>query len=264
MLLCMDIGNTNITLGLYHEDTPWSGDPVAHWRISTDHQKTADEYGMLLVSLLGHVELPLQDINDVIMASVVPPVGDTFIEMARSYLSLDPLVVGAGVKTGVSVRYDNPRDVGADRVVNAAAAYRLYGGPTCIVDFGTATTFDALSQRGEYLGGAIAPGIHAAADALYTRTAKLPRIGTDLQRPSRAIGTNTVDSMRAGVFFGYVSLVEGMVERFRGELGPNMRVIATGGLATVIAREATAIEAVDLWLTLKGLRLIYDLNREAA
>jgi len=168
-------------------------------------------------------------------------------------------VVGAGVKTGVAVRYDNPYEVGADRVVNAAAAYRLYGGPACIVDFGTGTTFDALSATGDYLGGAIAPGVRVAAEALFQRTAKLPRI--DLSRPRKAIGTNTADSMRSGILFGYVGLVEGMVERFRRELGPGMRVIGTGGLAKMIAQETHVIEVVDPWLTLRGLQIIYELNR---
>ena len=179
--------------------------------------------------------------------------------MLRAYLQQEPLIVGSGVKTGVAIRIDNPREVGADRVVNTAAAFRLYGGPACIVDFGTATTFDALSANGEYLGGAIAPGVRLAADALFRGTAKLPRV--DLQRPAHAIGTNTVDSMRSGILFGYVGLVEGMVARFRLELGPTMRVIGTGGLASVIAQETRVLEIVDPWLTLKGLRLIYELNR---
>lgn len=257
MLLCIDIGNTNIVLGVYRDD-----DLITHWRISTDHQKMPDEYGMLLVNLLQHHRLSPGDIDAVALASVVPPVTDLFVEMCRDYLSLTPLIIGSGVRTGVAIRYDNPREVGADRVVNAAAAYRIYGGPTCVVDLGTATTFDALSARGEYLGGAIAPGIRIAAEALFLRTAKLPRI--DLQRPPKAVGTNTVDSMRSGILFGYVGLVEGMVARFRQELGPDMHVIATGGLAGVIAQETDVIEAVDPWLTLKGLRIIYELNRGAS
>jgi type III pantothenate kinase len=253
MLLCVDIGNTNIVMGLYRGD-----ELVTHWRISTDHQKMPDEYGLLLLSLMAHHGFQAGDVDGIALASVVPPLTDTFIEMLRQYLKVEPLVVGAGVKTGVPIRYDNPRDVGADRVVNAVAGYRLYGGPACIVDFGTATTFDAISAKGEYLGGAIAPGIRVAAEALFQRAAKLPRI--DLQRPPHAIGTNTVDSMRSGIFFGYVGLVEGMVARFRAELGPEMRVIATGGLAGVVAQETKVIEVVDPWLTLKGLRMIYLLN----
>ena len=254
MLLCIDIGNTNIVMGLYRED-----ELLTHWRISTDHQKMPDEYGMMLLNLMALCELSPKDVDGVALASVVPPVTDVFGEMLREYLNLVPLVVGSGVKTGVAIRYDHPREVGAFRVVNAAAAYRLYGGPACIVDFGTATTFDALSAKGEYLGGAISPGIRVAAEALFQRTAKLPRI--DLQRPSKAIGSNTVDAMRSGILFGYVGLVEGMVSRFRDVLGPDMRVIATGGLATVISKETDAIQFVDQWLTLKGLKLIYELNR---
>lgn len=255
MLLCVDIGNTNIVMGLYRGD-----ELLTHWRISTDHAKMPDEYGMLLMDLLAYHRLDAQEIDGAALASVVPPVTDIFQEMLHRYLGLEPLVVGSGVRTGVAIRYSNPREVGADRIVNAAAAYRLYGGPACIVDFGTATTFDALSARGEYLGGAIAPGIRVAAEALFQRTAKLPRI--DLKRPPCAIGNNTIDAMRSGVLFGYVGLVEGMVARFRAELGPEMRVIATGGLAQIIATETKVIEKVDPWLTLKGLRIIYLLNRE--
>ena len=255
MLLCVDIGNTNITMGLYRGQ-----ELVTHWRLYTDHHKMPDEYGMLLVSLLAHHGYEPSDVQGVSLASVVPPLTDVFRQMASIYLGVEPLVVGSGVKTGVAIRYDAPRDVGADRVVNAAAAYRLYGGPACIVDFGTGTTFDALSSTGEYLGGAIAPGVLVAAEALFARTAKLPRV--DLRAPSKAIGRNTMDAMRSGILFGYVGLVEGLVERFRRELGPEMHVIATGGLAPLIARETDLFDAVDPWLTLKGLRIIYELNEE--
>ncbi len=253
MLLCIDIGNTNVTMGVYDGE-----DLVAHWRLSTDHQKMPDEYGLLLLNMLAHRGIPAENISGIALASVVPPLTDTFREMVVAYLGVAPLVVDTGVRTGVSVRYDPPRDVGADRIVNVAAAYRLYGGPGCIVDFGTGTTFDALSEKGEYLGGAIAPGIRVAAEALFQRAAKLPRI--DLRAPRRAVGSNTLDAMRSGIVFGYVGLVEGMVARFRRELGEGMRVIATGGLADVIAAETDIIEVVEPWLTLKGLRLIYLLN----
>lgn len=256
MLFCVDIGNTNIVMGLYRGD-----DLLPPWRISTDHHKMPDEYGMLLLDLLSHRGLGAGDIDGACLASVVPPLTDTFREMLARYLNLEPLIVGGGIKTGVAIRYDSPRDVGADRVANAAAAYRIYGGPACIVDFGTGTTFDAVSSKGEYLGGAIAPGVYVAAEALFQRTAKLPRV--DLRRPSKAIGINTVEAMRSGILFGYVGLVEGMVARFRGELGPNMRVIGTGGLARLIAQETEAIEVVDPWLTLKGLRIIHQLNQGA-
>jgi type III pantothenate kinase len=266
MLLCVDIGNTNITMGLYRRDEVRRGDEphreadlLTHWRINTDHHRMPDEYGMVLISLLAHSGFSPSDIDGVIIASVVPPLTNTFEEMARDYLNSEPLIVGNGIKTGVAIRYDNPRDVGADRVVDALAAYRLYGGPTCVVDFGTATTFDAISAKGEYLGGAIAPGVRVAADALFQTTAKLPRI--DLQRPSRVIGANTVDSMRSGILYGYVGLVEGLVARYRAELGPEMHVIGTGGLASLIAKETSVFEVVDPWLTLKGLRMIYELNQ---
>ena len=193
------------------------------------------------------------------MASVVPPLTHVFEEMVERFVKQKPLVIGVGVKTGVQIRYDSPRDVGADRIVDAAAAYKLYGGPACIVDFGTATTFDAISDKGEYLGGAIAPGIGIAAEALFSRTSKLPRI--DLVRPPKAIGTNTVHAMQSGLIFGYVGLVEGMVARFRVELGQTMRVIGTGGLAETIAAETTVIEVVNPWLTLEGLRLVWEMNQ---
>ena len=254
MLLCVDVGNTNIVFGLYQDASL-----LAHWRVSTDHHKMPDEYAVLVANLLSSGGYDAADISDAIVASVVPPITDMLDEMLRGRFELSPLIIGSGVKTGVAIRVDNPREVGADRIVNAAAAYPTYGGPACVIDFGTATTFDAISQKGEYLGGAIAPGIRIAAEALFQRTAKLPRI--DLQRPKAAIGTNTVDSMRSGILFGYVGLVEGMVVRFRKELGDDMRVIATGGLARVIAQETRVIQHVDPWLTLKGLRMIHELNR---
>lgn len=257
MLLCIDIGNTNTVLGIYDGEKL-----TAHWRISTDYHKMPDEYGLLTLELLRNQGVSVDMIDGICLASVVPPVTDLFEEMLERYVGRLPLVVGAGVRTGVPIRYDRPQEVGADRIVNAAAALRLYGGPACVVDFGTATTFDGLSRRGEYLGGAIAPGIRVAAEALFSRTAKLPRI--DLRRPPRAIGANTVDAMRSGILFGYTGLVEGMVRRFRDELGDDMRVIATGGLARVVAQETSVIQHVDPWLTLKGLRIIWDLNKESA
>ncbi len=254
MLLAIDIGNTNIVFGLYN-----GNDLVGQWRISTNHAKMPDEYGLLFMSMLAHKGFDVATIDGICMSSVVPPLTEILQEMLDAYVGVETLVVGGGVKTGVDIRYESPRDVGADRVVNAVAAQRFYGGPACIVDFGTGTTFDALSAKGEYLGGAIAPGIRVAAEALFQRTAKLPRI--DLQRPPQAIGKNPPDAMRSGILFGYVALVEGMIARFRLELGPTMKTIATGGLARVIAQETTVIQHIDPWLTLKGLRIIYDLNR---
>lgn len=254
MLLVVDVGNTNITLGLYRGE-----ELVTHWRVATVHERMPDEYALQLLGLLEYSGYRTEDVAGIAIASVVPPLTGVFVSLSRDYFHQEALVVDAGVKTGVRVRYDNPREVGADRVVDAAAVHKYYGGPACIVDFGTGTTFDAISAEGDYLGGAIAPGIGIAAEALFMRAAKLPRI--DLVRPPNVIGTNTVHSMQSGLLFGYVCLVEGMVARFRAELGRNMKVIGTGGLAELIAQETRVIEIIDPWLTLKGLRLIYELNR---
>ncbi len=253
MLFTVDIGNTNITLGLY------DGDKLGpRWRLATAHERMPDEYGLQLIGLLAHVGCSPDDLSGVCLASVAPPLTGKIIEACRIYLKREPLVVDAGVKTGVRIRYEDPRAVGADRIVDAAAVQRLYGGPACVVDFGTATTFDGISEDGDYLGGAIAPGIGIAAEALFLRTAKLPRV--DLQRPPAVIGRNTVHAMQSGLLFGYVSLVEGMVARFRAELGQNMKVIATGGLAEIVAKETHVLEIIAPWLTLDGLRIIWDMN----
>jgi type III pantothenate kinase len=253
MLLTVDIGNTNITLGLYQGETLGP-----RWRLATAHERMPDEYGLQFVGLLSHAGYAPADLNGICLASVVPPLTSKVVEACRVYLGLDPLVVETGVKTGVRIRYEDPRAVGADRIVDAAAVQRLYGGPACVVDFGTATTFDAINANGDYLGGAIAPGIGIAAEALFLRTAKLPRV--DLQRPPAAIGRNTVHAMQSGLLFGYVALVEGMVARFREELGPQMKVIATGGLAEVVSRETAIIEIIAPWLTLDGLRFVWEMN----
>ena len=253
MLLTVDIGNTNITLGLYQGETLGP-----RWRLATAHERMPDEYGLQFVGLLNHAGCTPTDLSGICLASVVPPLTGKVVEACQVYLGQDPLVVETGVKTGVRIRYEDPRAVGADRIVDAAAVQRLYGGPACVVDFGTATTFDAINEDGDYLGGAIAPGISIAAEALFLRTAKLPRV--DLQRPPAAIGRNTVHAMQSGLFFGYVSLVEGMVKRFRDELGSKMKVIATGGLAEVVARETPVVEIIAPWLTLDGLRFIWEMN----
>lgn len=253
MLLTIDIGNTNITIGLY------DGEELGpRWRLATVHERMPDEYGLQLHGLLSHVGRKPADLTGICLASVVPPLTGKFIQACRQYLELDPLEVDTGVKTGVRIRYENPRAVGADRIVDAVAVQHLYGTPACVVDFGTATTFDAISAEGDYLGGAIAPGINIAAEALFRFTAKLPRV--DLQRPPAAIGRNTVHAMQSGLLFGYTSLVEGMVARFRKELGPEMKVIATGGLAEIVARETDVIEILAPWLTLDGLRIIWEMN----
>jgi type III pantothenate kinase len=254
MLLTIDVGNTNITFGVFDGDTLGP-----RWRLATDHNRMADEYGILLINLFRHSGIEPSQIHGIALASVVPPLTGTFVEACEKYLGQRPFVIDAGVKTGVRVKYDDPKQVGADRVVDAAAVQKLYGGPACVVDLGTATTFDAISATGEYLGGAIAPGISIAAEALFQRTAKLPKV--DLQRPPAAIGRNTVHSIQSGLLFGYVGMVEGMVARFRAELGPNMKVIATGGLAGLIANETKVIDVIAPWLTLEGLKIVYELNK---
>lgn len=254
MLLCLDIGNTNVTIGLY------DGDELGpHWRLATDHDRTPDEFAMQLISLLTFATLTITDIDGVALASVVPPLTGKWVELCRTYLRCEPLVVDANTKTGVRILYETPQSVGADRIVDAVAAYALYGGPACVVDFGTATTFDAIAANGDYWGGAIAPGIGISADALFQRAAKLPKV--DLVRPPSAIGRNTVHAMQSGLLFGYVGLVEGMVARFRAELGDDMRVIGTGGLATIISSETSVIHHVAPWLTLDGLRMVYAMNQ---
>jgi type III pantothenate kinase len=257
MLLALDVGNTNIALGLYDGDQPGP-----RWRLATDHARMPDEYGILMIHLLQHAGIPSRDIHAIAMASVVPPLTSTLVQACRNYLGNTPLVVDIGIKTGVRLRVEDPRQVGADRVVDAAAVHKLYGGPACIVDFGTATTFDAVSAEGDYIGGAIAPGIAIAAEALFQSAAKLPKV--DLRRPPAAIGRNTVHSIQSGLIFGYVGLVEGMVARFASELGSNMKVVGTGWLAELIARETKVIGIVAPWLTLDGLKIIHDLNKGQA
>jgi type III pantothenate kinase len=253
MFLAIDIGNTNVTLGIYE------GEALGpRWRLATGHDKTQDEYGTLMLSLFRRAKISARDVHAIAMASVVPPLTGTFVEVCRQFLRLEPLVVDGTCHTGVSIRCDDPSQVGADRIVDVAAGYKLYGGPACIIDFGTATTFDAVSPDGDYLGGAIAPGIGIASQALFEHTAKLPKV--DFRWPPSAIGRNTMHSLQSGLMFGYVGLVEGIVSRFQKELGPGTRVIATGGLAEVIAKETKAISILAPWLTLDGLRIIHDLN----
>ena len=255
MLLTIDIGNTNITLGLYRER-----EMLRAWRLATDHDRMPDEYGLQILSLVEQAGFSSKEVAHVALASVVPPLTSRFSKACKTYLDLDPFVVDAGVKTGLKIRYENPKHaLGADRVVDAVAVLELYGGPACVVDFGTATTFDAISAEGEYLGGAIAPGIGIAADALFQRTSKLPRV--DLNRPPSVIGSNTVHAIQSGLLFGYVALVEGMVARFRTELGSDMNVIGTGGLAEVIAKETDVLEILAPWLTLDGLRIVWEMNQ---
>ncbi len=254
MLLALDLGNTNLTLGLY------AGSELKHaWRLETVHSRTEDEYGLLVRQLLEVEGYRCTDVQGVALASVVPVLTPTMVRLSLRLFGIEPLVVGPGIRTGISVRYDPPKDVGADRIVNAVAAHARHRGACIVVDFGTATTFDAVLADGTYAGGAIAPGIQISMAALFARAAKLPKV--DLARPARVVGRTTVESIQSGVYFGYASLVDGLVERIRSEMAAHpVHVVATGGLAPSIARDARTIDEVDENLTLDGLRLIYERN----
>jgi type III pantothenate kinase len=257
MLLAIDVGNTNIVLGAFEGETL-----VQSWRLATLRERTADEHGMWITQLLRHWNLDRRNIDGIFIASVVPPLTGTLRNMARRYFGREALVLETGTTTGMPVLYDNPAEVGADRLVNGVAAFehygRAHGSPVIVVDFGTATTFDAVSARGEYLGGVICPGVQISADALFQRAARLPRI--DVRKPAVVIGRNTVASMESGLFYGYVGMVEGLVQRIRAELGPETICVATGGLADIIAPETALIEHVDPDLTLHGLRIVWERN----
>jgi len=254
MLLAIDVGNTNVVIGVFDKEAL-----VANWRVGTNSQITSDEYAMIFKDLFHFADLEFGQVTGVIISTVVPPVLTVMQEMARKYFRLEPLVVTHEIKTGITIRYDNPKELGADRIVNAAAAYRFYGGPLIIVDFGTATTFCAITKLGEYLGGAITPGIKISADALFQRASKLPRF--ELAKPLRVIGTDTISAMQAGILYGYAGLVDGIVERMKKELSPDARVVATGGLAELVSPETKTIQEIRPQLTLEGLRLLYELNR---
>ncbi|MCL0043975.1 type III pantothenate kinase [Dehalococcoidia bacterium] len=255
MLLTIDIGNTNITLGVFNRDTL-----KATWRLATDPRRMPDEYGMLLLNLLPFRGMASSDISAVSLCSVVPPLTEVFSELCQTLFGVTPLIVGTGVRTGIKILYDNPRDVGADRIVDAAAAFRIYGGPIIVVDFGTATVFDGISAQAEYLGGAIAPGLRVTAESLFTSTSQLRRV--ELIPPKNAISKNTTQSIQAGLVLGHADMVDGMVKRFKREIGEDAKVIGTGGLAPLIATQVPIFYDINLDLTLIGLRMIYDMNQD--
>lgn len=255
MLFVINVGNTNILMGVYEGKKL-----LAHWRLGTDKERTADEFGSFFMSFFNNEGLEVSQVEAVVIASVVPPIMYSLEHAIRKYFKTEPIIIGPGIKTGINIKYENPRELGADRIVNAVAAYEIYGGPVIVVDFGTATTFNAISARGEFLGGVICPGIKISAEALFQRTAKLPRI--ELSKPETVIGRNTAVSMQAGIFHGYVGQVNHIVGRIKKEMKEDtVRVVATGGLARLIASEAESINETNGLLTLEGLRIIYEKNK---
>lgn len=257
MLLVIDVGNTNIVFGVYKDK-----ELLYDWRIATERDRTSDEYGLLFEQIFRYHGLDPKEVNDVIISSVVPPLMHTLPAMSIKYFNIDPIVVGPGVKTGMNIKYDNPREVGADRIVNAVAAYEKYGGPLIIVDFGTAITFCAVSKEGDYLGGAITPGIKISAEALFMRTAKLPKV--EIAKPEKVIAKNTINSIQSGLVFGYIGMVDYIIEKMIREMGEKentVNIIATGGFSNLIASESKYIKKIDKMLTLEGLRIVFERNK---
>lgn len=257
MIICLDVGNTNIKFALFEGD-----DLKLSFRVATEHKKTSDEYGGQLLSILSNNGISAADISGGIISSVVPPLDYTLDRMCRNYLKITPLMLGAGLKTGLNLKVDNAREVGADRVVNNVAAVKKYGAPLIVIDFGTATTFNAINEKGEFIGGVIAPGIKGSLDSLVNGTAKLPRV--EIERPQRVIGTNTVTNMQSGIVYGFAGLVEYIVKKIKKEMkSENIKTVATGGFSEVIAGEISCIDKVDKLLTLEGLKYLYNLNADA-
>jgi type III pantothenate kinase len=264
MLLALDVGNTNTVLGLFRLDTE-KPELAAHWRVTTHRTQTVDEYGVFFVNLFEMHGMAPKQVTHIIIASVVPPVDSTLRQVCELYFKIEPMFVEPGIKTGMPMLIDNPTELGADRLADSIAAYERFGGPCIVVDFGTATKFEVISGRGEYMGGAIAPGLGLSADALFNRAARLSRV--DIKRPAKVIGTNTVGHLQSGLYFGYIGLVDGILERILAELGPDLdpkpRIIATGGLARMIAEDSRYIQEIDEWLTIDGLRILFERNRSA-